>query len=102
MGFFFGLARPVLSHNVWEDSWMNRVERCKLCGANLETEAFGGSDKGFDRMRCRRCGEDEITHHAFQDIEEKAPFVQPPARQDVEAGRRRRISHDNWPSMIAE
>jgi hypothetical protein len=69
---------------------------------NLDAEAWGGTEKGFYRMRCRRCGEYEITDHAYQDIEEQSPFLQAAARQEFEAGRRLRISNDNLQRLIAE
>src|SRR5438552_18037543 len=81
---------------------MAPIQRCKLCGMNLEAEAWGGIDKGFYRMRCRRCGEYEMTVEAYQDIEEQSPSLQAAARQEIAAGRQLRISNDNWQRLIAE
>lgn len=80
---------------------MERVEQCRLCGADLDNPAREDSLEIYG-FRCRRCGEYKITREAFDDIPSRPAFLQAAARQEFEAGRRLTITTQNWEHLIAE
>ena len=69
---------------------MERIERCKLCGMNLEEAGQEDFNLDIYVLRCERCREYEITWEAYQDIQDQSPFLQAAARQASESGSRPR------------
>jgi len=71
------------------------IERCKLCGLNLEVTARTDSRDVYV-LRCRRCGEYRLTEEAFEDIREPSVFLRCSTRQAAERKRPLTLKAENW------
>jgi len=81
---------------------LERIERCKLCAANLLAPIMGDVRVTFT-CQCRRCGTYDITLEAYQDIPlTVSPYLQAASRQASEGGIKLLITTKNWKRLIAE